>query len=78
MPRHTLFATLVLLAATQTGCATLFTATACLASKAKNCGEAIGAAATVDALVIDAAVTASASDEYGYAACGPGTDYDCD
>ena len=47
------------LALTQTGCFTLLTATACAASKSSGCGAAIATAASVDALVVEAAFEAS-------------------
>lgn len=50
---------LVGLLVTQPGCFTLMTATVCAATSASDCADAIGAAAAVDVLVLDAAVEAS-------------------
>lgn len=64
-----LAAALLLIGMSQTGCATLITATACIASKADNCGPAIGAAATVDAVVLEAAARSSEPSYYEYESC---------
>jgi hypothetical protein len=60
-PTSLLLGSLLLIVMTQTGCATLITATTCLATRASDCGPAIGAAATVDAIVLDAAAASSTS-----------------
>jgi hypothetical protein len=43
---------------TQSGCFTLITATACAASKASDCGNAIAAAAAIDVAVVELAFEA--------------------
>jgi hypothetical protein len=72
--RTPLAAALLFLLGTQTGCATLVTATACLASQSKNCGQAVEAAATVDYVVLDAAAAASEPAH----ACGYDEPCDCE
>jgi len=61
-PHHTtatLLGIAVLTLLTQTGCATLFTATTCVAAGAKHCDGAIEAAAAIDGAVFEAAAEAS-------------------
>jgi hypothetical protein len=52
---------------TQSGCLTMLAATACVAGQGSGCGEAVAAAATVDAVVLDATLHAAASAEEGEA-----------
>lgn len=72
-PRAALALAFAALMVTQTGCATIFTASLCAATGSSSCGSAIEAAATADMVMVGVALEAAAeadeSDAYEYDYC---------